>query len=63
MMTITINAQRGTRVSTPRPRAITCALVPSMSTFAYGDVQVDGWAGVRVDGHTATGPSAWSPPI
>ena len=68
MMTINlISAQRGTRVSTPRPRAGYCAIVPSVVTTSvtsavapFGDQK---WAGVRLDGHTAMGPSAWSPPI
>ncbi len=71
MMTITINALRGTRVSTPRPHASYCALVPSTVAVSsrFGaqldttGVSVD-WAGVRVDGRDAAmGHSAWSPPI
>lgn len=67
MMTITdINATRGTRLSTPRSAASSCALVStSVKPFGYQFDATRVWAGVRlVDGHTtAMGPSAWSPPI
>ena len=72
MMTINISAERGTRVSTPRPHASYCALVPSTVTSAvapfgaqFGTTRVSvDWAGVRLDGRdTAMGHSAWSPPI
>ena len=60
----TITAPRGTRVSAPRVAA-SCALVStSVKPFGYQFDATRVWAGVRlVDGHTAMGPSAWSPPI
>ena len=68
MMTINIDAPRGTRVSTPRQRVR--ALVPATPVMAPFAAQVDttgvsvSWTGVRIDGDaTAKGPSAWSPPI
>ena len=73
MMTInTTIATRGTRVSTPRPRAGYCAAAATVLTSARSfvmpfGVQLDTtgvWADVRVDGHSAArGQSAWSPPI
>jgi hypothetical protein len=71
MMTInTISASRGTRVSTPRPRAGYCAaavIVPASSAVTPFGIQLDTtgvWGDVRVDGHTAAmGQTAWSPPI
>ena len=61
----TITATRGIRVSTPRVDASFCASVStSVKPFGYQFDATRVWAGVRlVDGHTAMGPSAWSPPI
>jgi hypothetical protein len=61
----TITATRGIRLSTPRAAASSCALVStSVKPFGYQFDATRVWAGVRlVDGHTAMGPSAWSPPI
>jgi hypothetical protein len=61
----TITATRGTRLSTPRAAASSCALVStSVKPFGYQFDATRVWAGVRlVDGHIVMGPSAWSPPI
>ena len=68
MMTINISAQRGTHVSTPRPRVRVLAPVTPATMPFYAQLDTTGvsvfWTGVRVDRDaTAMGPSAWSPPI